>query len=197
MIECKNINLHFEDKVLFDNLNFRIEEGEHVCLSGVSGKGKTTLLKMVQGYIIPDDGQVLINESLLTSSAIKVIREMTTWIPQNVNLPVNSGMGLIKLLNIQSRKDDIKNYCITLGLDKDILTKNFDIISGGQKQRILISICLSLDKKIILIDEPTSSLDDKSIEVLIKLIKSLRGKTIFSASHNHLWVKSADKTINL
>jgi polar amino acid transport system ATP-binding protein/putative ABC transport system ATP-binding protein len=197
MIECKNITLSFSDKIVFEHLNFRIEEGENVCLSGPSGKGKTTLIKILQGYIIPDVGQVRINHTSLNTTTIKQIRESIIWIPQNINLPVNNGLELIKLLNIQSNLGLISDFTQKLGLEKDTILKDFNIVSGGQKQRIIISICLSLDKNIILMDEPTSSLDKDSIELLIKVIKSLRGKTIVSASHNQLWTNSTEKIIKL
>ncbi len=197
MIQCKDINLSFSGKIIFDNLNISIASGENVCISGPSGIGKSTLLKLIQGYVIPDEGSIQINDQELSAATIKEIRGSIVWIPQNVNLPVNNGGDLIKLMNLQSKEDIINSTGEKLGLEKDIIFKDFGLISGGQKQRIIISICLSLDKKIILMDEPTSSLDDASINLLIKLVKSLKGKTIISASHNNLWLTNVDKTIAL
>jgi len=197
MIECKNISLSFSDKIIFEHLNVYIEEEENVCLSGDSGKGKTTLLKILQGYIIPNDGHVLIDNKTLSPATIKQIRDSIIWIPQNVNLSVNNGLELINLMNIRSHTDLVISFAEKLGLEHDILLKDFNIISGGQKQRVIISICLSLDKKIILMDEPTSSLDKKSITSLIKVIHSLKEKTIVSASHNQQWINNIGKTITL
>jgi polar amino acid transport system ATP-binding protein/putative ABC transport system ATP-binding protein len=197
MIQCKNIGLTFSGKKIFDNLNLFIENGENVCLSGPSGKGKTTLLKILQGYIIPDHGQILIDNTVLNTKTIKAIRESIVWIPQNINLPVNNGLELLDLMQIQSHIDVVNEFIERLGIEKEIISKDFSKISGGQKQRIIIAICLSLDKKIFLMDEPTSSLDDASIHLLIKVVHSLNGKTVVSASHNRLWVNSADKKINL
>jgi polar amino acid transport system ATP-binding protein/putative ABC transport system ATP-binding protein len=100
-------------------------------------------------------------------------------------------------MQIQSHIDVVNEFIERLGIEKEIISKDFSKISGGQKQRIIIAICLSLDKKIFLMDEPTSSLDDASIHLLIKVVHSLNGKTVVSASHNRLWVNSADKKINL
>jgi polar amino acid transport system ATP-binding protein/putative ABC transport system ATP-binding protein len=197
MIECKNICLSFSETPLFKDLNILIDDGENVCLSGTSGKGKTPLLKILQGYVMPDTGQIRIDNKILSPETIKQIRDSIVWIPQNINLPVNNAIELLKLMNIHSFKDRVINYINNLGLEEDILFKNFNIISGGQKQRIIISICLSLDKKILLMDEPTSSLDKKSISYLIDVIRSLKGKTIVSASHNQQWINSTDKTIIL
>jgi polar amino acid transport system ATP-binding protein/putative ABC transport system ATP-binding protein len=195
MIECKNVNLSFSDKIIFEHLNVSIEEGENVCLIGDSGKGKTTLLKILQGYVIPNDGHVLIDNKILSPSTVKQIRGSIIWIPQNINLPVNNGLELIKLMNIHPNTERVLGITEELGLENDIISQDFNIISGGQKQRIIISICLSLEKKIILIDEPTSSLDKKSISSLINVIKSIKGKTIVSASHNQQWINSTGRTI--
>jgi len=197
MIECNNVNLSFSDKIIFEHLNVSIEECENVCLSGDSGKGKTTLLKILQGYVIPNDGHVLIDDKTLSPTTVKQIRDTITWIPQNINLPVNNGLELIKLMNIQPNTERVLGITEELGLENDAISKDFNIISGGQKQRIIISICLSLEKKIILIDEPTSSLDKKSISSLINVIKSIKGKTIVSASHNQQWMNSTSRTIIL
>ena len=197
MIQCKNIELTFSDKKIFKDLNFFIEQGQKVCLSGPSGIGKSTLLKILQGYVIPDRGQVMINNIILTNKTVKEIREKIIWIPQNINLPVHNGWDLLNLMDIPSNIDVVIRICGKLGLEKDIISKDFDQISGGQKQRIITAICLSLNKDIILMDEPTSSLDDASIYLLIKVIQSMNEKTILSASHNQLWVKSSDKQITL
>ena len=197
MIECKNISLSFSDKVLFRDLNFQIGDGENVCLGGGSGKGKTTLLKILQGYVIPDEGHIRIATDIVNPSTIKKIRDLIIWVPQNINLPVNTGLELIKLMNIRPHADRIVHLSKELGLEEDMINKDFKIISGGQKQRMIISICLSLEKKIILMDEPTSSLDKKSISQLINLVNSLKNKTIVSASHNQQWISSMDRTIIL
>ena len=197
MIQCNNISLSFPDKVIFDNLDLLVEKGENVCLSGPSGIGKSTLLKLFLGFMTPDHGEIRINNQKLNEASIKQIRENITWIPQNINLPVENGSDLMKLMNVSSRQGSVEDLLQRLGLKKDIIAEPFGNISIGEKQRIIISICLSLDKEIILMDEPTASLDDDSIDLLINTIKSLEGKTIVSASHNRLWVESCDKKISL
>ena len=197
MIYCKNISLSFSNKIIFDNLNLFIEKNKNVCLNGPSGKGKSTLLKLLLGYIMPDSGQLIIKNKVLDTSTIRYIRESISWIPQNINLPVDNGLDLMRLMDISSYIQVVGNFLQKLGLEQDILKMEFDKLSGGQKQRIIISVCLSLDKEIILMDEPTSSLDNTSIELLINTIKSLKGKTILSASHNQRWLNSTDKTIDI
>ncbi|MEN8230733.1 MAG: ABC transporter ATP-binding protein [Bacteroidota bacterium] len=197
MIRCENIGLSFAGKPVFDNLDFSIEKGENVCLSAPSGKGKSTLLKMLAGYVIPDRGQVVIDDKVLDTTTIRQIRDSMIWIPQNINLPVENGVELMKLLHLPAHLQSVNGFLQKLGLEQDMIRMDFSKISGGEKQRIVISICLSFEKEIILIDEPTSSLDDDSIELLINTIQSLDRRTIVSASHHQKWVESADKVITL
>ncbi len=197
MIQCQNISLAFKEKVLFEDFNFQVNENEFVTISGESGRGKSTLLKMLQGYVSPDKGMVMILGATLNEKNITDIRQFITWIPQNINLPVNSGKELAELMDISDKEDEIHQYLHMLGLDAGYYDQDFQKISGGQKQRIIVAICLSMNKPIILMDEPTASLDESSIRKLLKTIQSLKGKTIISASHNSTWLSNSDRVIEL
>lgn len=197
LLKFKNINLSFENQKVIDNLSFDIEKGKVAIISGVSGRGKTSILNLIQGYLVADKGEIEINGIQLSDKTIDEIRKLIAFIPQNINLPVNSGLELIQMMEITANVNSINQYLNELGLENEILSKKFTEISGGQKQRIIIAICLSLDKEIILMDEPTASLDEKSIELLISTIKNLKNKTIISASHNQTWIKNADIVIEL
>jgi len=197
MIKCEHVSLSFQDKRVFDDLNFEIESGANASVSGESGKGKSSILKLLQGYILPDTGTISINGAKLSARSINQIRNSIAWIPQNINLPVHTGIKLMHLLGISERKESVYSFLDKLGLEEEFLHADFQKISGGQKQRIVISICLSLDREIILMDEPTSSLDDASIQLLINAVKTLSNKTILSASHNHAWIKNSNQVIEL
>ena len=197
MIELKNIDLNFSDKQIFNSLNISIEKGENVIFSGASGRGKSTLLKMIQGYVLPDNGEIFVDKWQLTPQNIKNIRNSVVWIPQNINLPVNNGIELLQLMNISDNLPKVHELAKNLMLEKELLSKDFTKISGGQKQRVIISICLSIDRDIILMDEPTSALDADSISALIQTLSKLENKTIVSASHNEQWLKEAGRVVKL
>ena len=197
MIQFDKVSLEFSKSYIFQNLSFQIKSGEHVCLSGASGKGKSSILKLLQGFIKLNQGNIKVNSMELSDLSIQEIREFIIWIPQNVNLSVNSGQELIELLELNHEINKIESYLNRLGLNKDILKQDFREVSGGQKQRIVISLCFAMDRDITLMDEPTSSLDDSSTESLIQLVNSMKDKTILSASHNLLWVNNAQQIINL
>jgi polar amino acid transport system ATP-binding protein/putative ABC transport system ATP-binding protein len=119
------------------------------------------------------------------------------WIPQNINLPVNNGAELVELMEVAKHKESIEQYLKMLDLEGAILDQDFSTISGGQKQRIVISIVLSLGKPIVLMDEPTSSLDERAIANLLEVVNTLKNTTLVSASHNKTWLDHSDKVIEL
>lgn len=197
MIEFRDICLSFQGKQIFKNFSDQIHAGAKISVKGASGRGKTTLLKLIQGYLIPDSGKIIIGSEEINSNSIHHLRKNMAWIPQNINLPVNTGTELIELMQCVKHEEFIHHYLKMLDLEAEILDKDFSKISGGQKQRIVIAVVLSLGKPILLMDEPTSSLDQVSIDNLLRVLSSLENTTIVSASHNKSWLDHSDKVIEL
>ncbi len=197
MIRIKNLTISFGAEKIIDDLSFEVTNGELVTITGASGKGKSTLLKTLQGYVIPEKGEVAVKGLSLKEETIDAIRKEIIWIPQNINLPVENGAEMIELLGLNTKEEEIGKNLAALNLPKEILSKNFLNISGGEKQRVIIAVCLALEGELLLMDEPTSALDETSIENLIKLVKSLKGKTILAVSHNLQWIAKSDEVIEL
>lgn len=198
MIKIENVNLTFNNEIVLNNVNYTINKGENICFWGSSGSGKTSLLKILNGIITPQTGKVIIDNIELNQESIKNIRTKISWIPQNINLPVNNSEQLIQLLQLnEEQQSDYIDYIHRLGLHKDIVQKSFQKVSGGQKQRIVISAILALKKPILLLDEPTSALDNESVKKLIKLIIEDLNYTVISATHDIQWSEAADKILKL
>jgi len=197
LINYQNIKLRYEGRTIFDDFSLEINRNEHICLAGPSGRGKTTLLKMLPALVLPDSGEVVINNIRLNEQNVRNIRKLITWIPQNINLPVNTAAELMALLNLNDKKTDISVNINRLGLDDSYFEKHFADISGGEKQRIVIAVSLAKDKPIIVMDEPTSALDSRSIELLCEIIAEQNERTIISASHNEQWLKQSPKVLRL
>jgi len=197
MISCTDISLSFDKKEVFSDLTFSAEKGMHLCICGASGKGKSSILKILQGYVICPKGTISIDGHTISPKTINTIRKKIAWIPQNIHLPVENGNELLQLLDAKNKMETAEEKLLKLGLAESYLSKPFSEISGGQKQRIVIAVCLSLNREIILLDEPTASLDDEAIQLLISAINDEKDKTIISASHNQTWIESADKCITL
>lgn len=198
MIKCSNINLSFPQQVICEDLSFEIGIGESVCFSGPSGKGKSSLLKMLMGFLLPQAGKIVVDGLELNSQNIEMIRSNMLWLPQNINLPVDSGSELIDLLQMnEEQKENFRSFLHQLDVLSCGENNQFTEISGGQKQRIVMAACLSLDKPILLLDEPVSALDDHSIDLLFCTLDSLKNTTIISTSHNEKWMNYCNRTIKL
>jgi ABC-type multidrug transport system ATPase subunit len=197
MIEIHELQLTFPTGLVFTNLSLKINTGTHTCISGPSGSGKSSILKILQGYLEPDSGKIQIEGQEVTKKNISEIRSAMAYVPQNIHLPVNNGMELIRMLACAIDLNATRMLLVRLGLDEDMLERAFDAMSGGQKQRVIIAICLSLGRKIILLDEPTASLDDEAIGKLIDVIRQLKEVTVISASHNPEWKDAANFNLTL
>lgn len=163
MIEFDNITFIYDNKPLMQHFSCCISSGEKVVLYGPSGHGKSTLLASVAGFVLPDEGSIRINGKILDSVAIQQIRRITAWLPQEFTLPFETVEELIAApfrlkINQPSRptRETILNHFARLGLEPELYEKRSIEISGGQRQRIMLMITALLNKKIVLLDEPTS-----------------------------------------
>ena len=197
MLNINQITLSFQDKTILDNFSAQIRRGEHVCFSGPSGRGKSSLLKIIQAYLIPAKGEISIDGLTLNRLQVKNIRNKMAYVPQNIHLPVKNGTELLEMLAKSQLSEKTEIFCEKLGLPREMLSRSFDEMSGGQKQRIVIAVCLSLEREILLLDEPTASLDDEAIDALIECIKGLENTTVVSASHNTKWLNAAGRVISI
>lgn len=198
MIKIENINLTFSNEVVLSDVNYKINKGEKVCFWGSSGSGKTSLLKLINGIIRPQSGKIIVDGLMLNENNVKEIRNKISWIPQDINLPVDNSKELINLLLLNDfQQSEFFDFVYKLGLEKDITKKSFQEISGGQKQRIVIAAILALKKPILLLDEPTSALDEISVQKLINLIIEDPNLTVVSASHDKQWSEAVNKVLKL
>ena len=180
-----NLNFDYDKKVIFKNLNFNIYKNQIVGLIGKSGSGKTTLIDILLGLIKMPNGKIFIDDIDVSNKHLDLSNLMTV-VPQNIHL-LNSSLKNNITLNFftednidQNRLNKsiilagLKNLVDNKGVDM-VVGENGSNLSGGQSQRIGIARAIYQNKKIIIFDEFTSSLDDetesKIIESLIKLKK--------------------------
>lgn len=195
MISVLDLTKSFNGKSLFKSLSFTVSPGEKVAITGVSGQGKTTLLKMLAGISSPDSGTISYNNLQFSWQTAKTIRKSISYLPQGVDLMAANGNELCTLLGA----DTNRSYPIMeiFHLTKEIIQQPFSELSGGEKQRLLLSIILSFSRPILLLDEPTSALDSKSTVRLMDYLWQKPELTVVSTSHNPKWEERCDKVISL
>lgn len=150
---------------------------------------------MLTGITYPDSGTINYNGIVLSNNSIKEISTQIGYLPQGIDLLIDSGNQLCNLLEIDP--NSILTYLEALGLNHNKLKQPLTELSGGGKQRLLTSIILGLRRPILVLDEPTSALDTNSINKLIKLIWSFQDLTVISTTHNKPWEQHCDKIIEL
>ncbi len=165
-IELRNVSKSFgtgKDRTeVLSNINLKIEEGEFVAIVGFTGSGKTTLINLISGLLMPDEGEVLFKGKPVTGPSHErgVIFQNYSLLPW-LNVGNNVGMAVKEAFKKMSRKDRkkrVEDYVEMVNLSPAIgkLPKE---LSGGMRQRVSVTRALSMSPDVILMDEPLSALD--------------------------------------
>jgi len=191
-IEIKNLNKRYNNIEAVKNINFTINKGSIVGLLGPNGCGKTTTIGMMLGLIKPSSGTVFINGQNIESEKNRTkILEKMNFISPYVELPkkltVEENLKVYgKMYGAKNLKDKISDLMEQLNLS-EFKTRKTGELSSGQKNRVSLAKALINDPEILLLDEPTASLDPDVgdyIRTYIESYASKKGATILLASHN-------------
>ena len=191
-IEIKNLNKQYNNILAVKNINFKINKGSIVGLLGPNGCGKTTTIGMMLGLIKPTSGTVFVNgQNIENENNRTKILEKVNFISPYVELPkkltVEENLKVYgKLYGVNNLQDKISDLMKQLNLFEFKKRKTGEL-SSGQKNRVFLAKALINEPEILLLDEPTASLDpDVSdyIRTYIEGFASKKGTTILLASHN-------------
>lgn len=186
MIETKGLRYRH---LTYPDLTIR--EGCTIFICGNSGCGKTTLLKLINGVLSPDEGQVLYHTRPVDSFPAAELRREILLCPQDVFLFDQTIFENFKMFYSYLGKPcpdetDIA-HCLSLCLAPPAQDSQCNILSGGERQRVFLAILLSMRPKVLMLDEPTSALDDETAFALLRgLTAHLKeiGTTLLVVSHN-------------
>ncbi|MFC0180129.1 ATP-binding cassette domain-containing protein [Thorsellia kenyensis] len=196
-IEFKHVDKKYEDRVIFNNLSFNINKGDFITLTGTSGGGKTTFLRMINGMVIPDKGEILINQEAINKQDILALRRNIGYAIQGSGLfphmTIKQNMLYVPELSLDWN-DAQKNARVLelldiVSLDNTVLSRFPDELSGGQQQRVSIARALAANPDILLMDEPFGALDSETRTQLQDSIKSIQqrlGVTIVFITHDEI-----------
>ncbi len=203
MIECNNISIKKDNKLILDNINLKIKKGEKILIKGESGSGKTSLIRSML-FFEKFSGSLSYEGEDINIENITEYRNRIGYIGQRIpnfsysvgeflRIPGNFRLNRLNIFDIE----EIKKLLEKLNFETSILKSKFNILSGGEKQRIAVIGILLLNRPIYIYDEVTSALDPKNIDSLISLIMQDKNKTVLSISHNIEWEKKSSRIINM
>lgn len=202
-------NVDFEyvkGKKVLEGINLKINPGESIALVGKSGVGKTTFAELIMGYYKPNKGKINLDGISLPKLNLKWLRDQIAIVPQDLNLfndtllnnlrysyPKASLEEIIEAAKAASAHDFIKE--LPKGYKTMVGEKGVKL-SMGQRQRIAITMAFLKNPKILILDEPTASLDSESEKRVQEGISRLiKGKTTFIIAHRFSTVRNADKIV--
>ncbi len=188
-IECKNLSLEYEQKIVAEGLSFVVNKGDYLCILGENGSGKSTLMKTILGLKSYKHGQIIYDDTI--KQGIGYLPQQAVIqkdFPASVKEIVLSGflgkMGLrpyYTTIEKQIAKENLQKLQI-----ENLENRCFRELSGGQQQRVLLARALCATKEVLLLDEPVAGLDYQSTEKMYEIIENLNkeGVTIIMISHD-------------
>ncbi len=204
-VEFDQVSYSYEKReATLQNISFVIPQKKLIALVGESGAGKSTIIKLLAGFIQTQQGQIKINDVSLNNIDIKTWRKQISWIPQNphifhATLRENISLGMNNANDDQiitaARLSNIHNYIESLPDQYDtIISERGQGLSGGQIQRLALARAFLKDSPIILLDEATANLDEESEKLIQQSLNELRkNKTVIMIAHRLKTVEKADQ----
>jgi len=209
-IKFENISFRYNDSSNFElkNINFEIKKGEKIGIIGETGYGKSTIIDLLIGLLKPIKGNILIDNTILETKTIKSWQSKISHVPQDVflmdrsiaeNIAFSIGKKNInyEILKKSIEAAELKETISTLKDKENTLIGERGIyLSGGQKQRVGLARAFYHQKKLLILDEATSSLDVETEEKIINNInKNYKDLTIIQISHRIQTLKFTDKIL--
>jgi ABC-type multidrug transport system fused ATPase/permease subunit len=208
-VSFKDIRFLYSRQPVLDQLNFELHVGDFAGLSGPSGKGKTTILHLILGFLSPAGGDILINDIPTDDQTRKLFRQRFSYVKQQSFLIHDTILRNITLDDKPHDEKKLQEVIKVAGLsllidsfpDKlnEIVAENGKNISGGQRQRLAIARALYKEADVIVLDEPFNELDEASELVMLEHLSHLarQGKMIILITHNKKSLSFCNKIISL
>lgn len=207
-VEFKDVSYKYPntEQYVVSDFSLNVKSGECIAVVGASGSGKSTIMNLIIGFLIPNEGDVLIDGKSIKDVNLSEYRHYISVVPQNSilfagSIRENITYGLehyseedlqrvVEMANLNEFVKELPN-----GLDTDI-GEHGDKLSGGQKQRITIARALIRNPRILILDEATSALDNISEYHVQKAIaSSIKGRTTFIVAHRLSTIRDADRIV--
>lgn len=174
IINIEHICKIYGEKTIFEDASFGIQKGDKIGVVGINGTGKSTLLKMIAGEEVPDEGQIV------RQNGLKI-----AYVPQNPIFPKESTIRSFALKEASEEAWKVESNLTELKITQ--FDEKIEHLSGGQKRRVVLAKILAAEFDVLLLDEPTNHLDETMIEWLEEYLRSYRG-TVVMVTHDRYFL---------
>lgn len=187
-IKIENMSFGYEDGMVLKDVNLAVEEGDFVGIIGSNGTGKSTLIKLILGFLSPNEGTIkgdYKNIGYVSQMGLSVKADFPATVREIVMLNLFKEIGLFKRPNKKHHKM-VEDALETVGM-LDKADKQIGQLSGGQQQRVMIAKALVASPEILIMDEPTASIDAENEQMLYELLYQLnkeKNLTIIMVTHS-------------
>lgn len=176
MLQINQLTIKYDQKIILDKINLNLKGGALHGLVGLNGAGKTTLLNSIYGFAKIYSGEIKLNEAVLNRSLIAFLESSHFF------YPYITGLDYLELFAAKNPNYNIQQWNKLMRLPLENLISSY---SSGMKKKLALMGIIALDRPIMLLDEPFNTLDLESVEILKKILVTLKneGKTIIVTSH--------------
>ena len=203
IFELDNLGLVSPEKMILEGISLSIKEGEHLTITGPSGSGKSSLLKLLAALVSPSSGLLFYQgQDLGELDPVAYRREVSYCFQQPVlfGQTVRDNMAfLFEIRQIPFDQERVLTALARLDLGPEFLDKPIKDLSGGEKQRVALVRNLLFEPKVLLLDEVSSGLDEKTKILLRTFLKDLHqeGVTLIEVTHDQQEIEAAERLVTI
>jgi branched-chain amino acid transport system ATP-binding protein len=193
VLELRNVSTHYGLVSVLRDVDMEIYPGEMVCLLGGNASGKTTTLKTILGYVVPSEGEVLLEGEVVSGrSTTEIVRRGISMVPENrrlfadMTVSENLDLGAFQRTDAEGIVRDREQVLSTFPRIRERLRQKAGTLSGGEQQMVAMGRALMSDPKVLLMDEPSMGLAPVLVEQVFEIITKIRalGRTVFVVEQN-------------
>lgn len=188
LLEVNKLQVSYSNHIAIEDISFKVDAGEYICLVGENGSGKSTLVKTIVGLNKQDSGEIKLNIPLDEVSYLSQTNLKDLDFPATAKEIIMSGTQKHMKFSFYSKSDKEKYNKVIKDLKiEDIQNRRIGDLSGGQKQRVLIARALIREPKLLILDEPSTGLDYNITKELYKILEKEnkeKNTTIIMATHD-------------
>jgi branched-chain amino acid transport system ATP-binding protein len=193
VLELRNVSTHYGLVSVLRDVDMQIYPGEMVCLLGGNASGKTTTLKTILGYVVPSEGEILLDGEVVSGrSTTEIVRRGISMVPENrrlfadMTVSENLDLGAFQRTDADAIASDREQVLSTFPRIRERLKQKAGTLSGGEQQMVAMGRALMSDPKVLLMDEPSMGLAPVLVEQVFEIITQIRalGRTVFVVEQN-------------